>query len=64
MGTHPVFLREPGAPERALAVNAGTAHAARHNRFPHQAGSIGSPSTMVEGEPSGPTGTSPMSVTR
>ena len=32
--------------------------------FPYQAGSISSPCTMVEGEPSGPTGTSPMSVTR
>ena len=34
------------------------------NRCPYQTGLIGSPSTMVEGEPSGPTGTSPMSVTR
>ena len=37
---------------------------ARRNRFPHQAGLIGSPSTMVEGKPSGSTGTSPMRVTR
>ena len=34
------------------------------NRYQYQTGLIGSPSTMMEGKPSGPTGTSPMRVTR